>query len=127
MGKGAVLIGKEEGSGGTQIKIVGVQVGHAPGGEIIGDREIRRKLHHAVAVGLATVWDIESLAAAFGGLHEDVAGCVGGETNPSLPDGSQSVIGRGVKDSELRQTSRVIGKNPTAISVVAIVRAEAQV
>jgi hypothetical protein len=42
MGIGAVLIGKDEGSSGTQIKIVGVEVGHAPRREIIGDRESGR-------------------------------------------------------------------------------------
>ena len=127
MGIGAVLIGKYEGSGGTQIKIVGIEVGHAPRGEIIGHRETGRKLHHAVAISLATVWDIEAVGAGFGGLYEDVAGCIGGETHARLPDGSQSVVGRGVEDRELRQTGSIVGQNPAAVGVVAGVRAEAQV
>ena len=124
---GAVLIGKDEGPSGTQIKIVGVEVGHAPRGEIIGHRETGRKLQHAVAISLATVRDIEAIAAGFGSLHEDVAGCIGRETHARLPDGSQSVVGRGVEDRELRQTGSIIGQHPAAVGVVAGVRAEAQV
>src|SRR6202521_4071189 len=127
VGIGAVLIGKDEGAGGTQVKIVGVEVGHAPRSEIIGDREIGGKLQHAVAIGLATVWDIEPIAAGFGGLYEDVAIGIGRETDPGLPNGSQSVVGRGVKDGELRQIVSVVGKNPAGGAVVAGVRAEAQV
>lgn len=127
MGKGAVkLIGEDEGSGGTQVKIVGVEVSHVPRGEIIGDREIGAKLHDAIAVGLATVWDIEAVGAGFGGLNEYV-GFVGGETVAGLPDGSQSAVGRGVEDSELRQTGSAVGQDPAAVAVVAEVRAEAQV
>src|SRR6202040_3880322 len=48
MGIGAVLIGKDDGAGGTQVKIVGIEVGHAPRREIIGEREIGGKLQHAV-------------------------------------------------------------------------------
>ncbi len=127
MGMGTLLIGKDEGAGGTQVKIVGVEVGHAPRREIIGQREIWGKLQHAVAIGLAPVGDIEPIAGGFGGFHEDVAIGIGRETDPGLPDGSQSVVGRGVKDSELRQTGSIVGKNPAAIAVVAVVRAEAQV
>src|ERR1700681_190639 len=124
---GAVLIGKDEGSGGTQIKIVGVEVGHAPRRKIIGQREIGGKLQHAVAIGLATVWDVEPIASSLGGLHEDVAGGVGGETDPGLPDGGQSVVGRSIEDRELRQTGSVVRKNPAAVAVVAVIRAETQV
>ena len=127
IGMGAVLIGEDNGPGGTQVKIVGVEVSHAPRGEIIGDRKIGGKLDDAIAVGLATVWDIEPIAAGFGGLHEDVAVFVGGETGAGLPDGSQSVVGRGVEDSALRQTGSVVGKDPAAVAIVAEVRAEAQV
>ena len=60
--EGPLLIGEDESSGGTQVKIVGVEEGHAPRGEIVGNREIGGKLDDAFAVGLATVWDIEAVA-----------------------------------------------------------------
>src|SRR6202790_5272006 len=126
MGIGAVLIGKDDGAGGTQIKIVGVEIGHAPRGEIVGEREIGSQLQHAVAERLATVGDIVR-GGRFGGLHEDVAVCVGSETVARLPNGSQSGVRRGVEYGELRQTGSVVGKNPAGGAVVAGVRAEAQV
>src|SRR6202035_3762515 len=127
---GAGWVGKDDGAGGTQVKIVGIEVGHAPRREIIGEREIGGKLQHAVAERLAAVRDVVR-GARFGGLHEDVdvTGIVGGggKTHARLPDGSQSVIGRGVEDGELRQTGSVVRQNPAAAAVVAGVRAEAQV
>src|SRR5207245_6527602 len=47
-GIGAVLMRVYESSSGTQSKIVGVEVGHAPRGEIIGDRESGSRFEVAV-------------------------------------------------------------------------------
>src|SRR5258708_32839105 len=102
MGIGAVLIGKDEGTDGTQVKIVRVEVSHIPRGEIVRDRAIGRKLQHAVAVCLATVWDIKAVGAGFPGFGEDVTACVGRGTVACLPKGSQSRIGGWVQDVELR-------------------------
>ena len=122
-------------AGGTQVKIISVEVGHGPRGEIIVNREIGVKLHHAIAVGLATGWEIiVARAGDFGGLKENVAGFIGGKTGAGLPDGSQSPVGRRVEDREWgrnlgtpHRSACVVGKDPAAVLVVAAVRAEADV
>src|SRR6266567_5061289 len=97
------LVGQDQNSRRTQIEIVSVEKGYICWGEITRQREVRRKPDNTIAVGLASVRNVVAMGAAFRSLRKNVAGFVGGDTHACLPDGSQSVVGRGVEYSLLRQ------------------------
>src|SRR6266853_957824 len=121
------LVGQDQNSRRTQIEIVSVEKGYICRGEITGQREVRGKLDNAIAVGLASIRNVVPMGATFRSLRKNVAGFVGGDTDARLPDGSQSVVGRGVEYSLLRQGSHVVRQEPAAVTVIAVIRAEAQI
>src|ERR1700686_2573785 len=121
------LVGQDHSASGTQIKIVGIQICHVRGSEIIREREIRGKLENTVAIGLPAIRDIIAMGATFGRLGIDVAVVIGGETDAGLPDRRNAVIGRGIEYSKLRQARLVVGKYPPAVAVIAAVRTKSQV
>src|ERR1700747_2034131 len=104
----AGLIGQDQSSRRTQIEIISVEKGYICWGEITRQREVRRKPDNTIAVGFATVRNVVAVSATFRSLRKNVAGFVGGDTDARLPDGSQSVVGRGVEYSLLRQGSDVV-------------------
>src|ERR1700719_4224109 len=95
----AGVIGQDQRARRTQIEIVSVEKGYICRGEITRQREAGRKLDNAIAVGLAPVRNVVAMGATFRSLRKNVAGFIGGDTDASLPDGSQSVVGRGVEYS----------------------------
>src|ERR1035441_5832873 len=123
----AILVRQDEHSTRTQIKVVLVKERHTPRGKVIEHLKGGRKLHDAVAIRLSALRNIVSIDARLRRLNVDVPRFIGSETIAALPDGGESVIGRGIEDTRRRQAGFVISKDPATIASVAGVRTKSYV